>query len=144
MKHTYSDEAATFGDRLAAARLSSRMSSAQVAARLGVKQETVEQWEADQSEPRPNRMQLLAGVLNVSLLWLMTGEGDDFLSGADDEVIPEDRLLEDLRELAAQNLMLGRRLVKLERQLSLHLRKGRDGVDDGSGDAEWKSDLVDG
>lgn len=117
----YSDKNATFGDRLVAARNNSMMSSKEVAARLGVKSSTVERWEADQSEPRPNKLQLLAGVLNVSMLWLMTGEGDELgeervpASSADSEILGE------LRTLIAENLIIGRRLSKLERKLSAEL-----------------------
>ena len=71
----YSEERATFGDRLAAAREAAGLSQKNLAKRLGVKAKTVSGWENDVSEPRANRLQMLAGLLNVSLMWLLTGEG---------------------------------------------------------------------
>lgn len=71
----YSDATATFGDRVTAAREARGMTVADLAQRLGVRDTTVEDWEADQSDPRAARMNVLAGLLNVSLLWLMTGNG---------------------------------------------------------------------
>lgn len=72
----YSDEAATFGDRLAAAREALGMDQKALAGRLGVKLSTIERWENDQSEPRANKLVILAGVLNVPMPWLLTGDGD--------------------------------------------------------------------
>jgi transcriptional regulator with XRE-family HTH domain len=71
----YSEATAPFGDRLFAAREAGGRSVAELARRIGVGDKTVRGWEDDQSEPRANRMQMLAGLLNVSLRWLMTGEG---------------------------------------------------------------------
>ena len=36
----------------------------------------VEAWESDADAPRANRIQLLAGLLNVSIVWLISGEGN--------------------------------------------------------------------
>ena len=63
----YSNEAATFGDRVAAARDARQMTQKQLAKRLGVGLKTVEGWENDVSEPRANKLQTLSGVLNVSI-----------------------------------------------------------------------------
>jgi transcriptional regulator with XRE-family HTH domain len=71
----YSEATATFGDRVLAAREAAGVEQRDLALRLGVALRTVRAWEDDQSEPRANRMQMLAGVLGVSLRWLMTGEG---------------------------------------------------------------------
>lgn len=68
------DEAvATFGDRLAAAREAKGLTVAGLAEKLGVDVETVGVWENDSDVPRGNRMQMLAGLLNVSIVWLITG-----------------------------------------------------------------------
>lgn len=72
----YEDGVATFGDRLEAARAAAGLSPEDLAQRLGVRDTTIAEWEADAWEPRANRMQMLAGMLNVSLMWLMTGKGD--------------------------------------------------------------------
>lgn len=65
----------TMGGRLLRARDVTGLSIKEVAARLGVKPSTVQAWENDRSQPRANRLQMLAGVLNVSLSWLLHGLG---------------------------------------------------------------------
>lgn len=69
-------EVATFGDRLAGAREAAGLSQEDLAQRLGVRLTTLQAWEDDMAEPRGNRLQMLAGLLNVSLTWLLTAEGD--------------------------------------------------------------------
>ena len=69
--------AATMGARIAQARREQGSSPRQVAARLGVKPATLENWEQDRSEPRANKLLTLAGVLDVPVSWLL--QGDDGL-----------------------------------------------------------------
>ncbi|MFZ2102299.1 MAG: helix-turn-helix transcriptional regulator, partial [Oricola sp.] len=66
----------TLGGRLSRARDASGMTAAQFARRLGVKTSTVHAWESDRSEPRANRLSMVAGLLNVGLPWLLHGVGD--------------------------------------------------------------------
>ena len=68
----YSDDAATFGDRLAAARENAGLSQKGLAEKLGVSHKIVRAWEDDMKEPRANRLQMLSGMLNVSLTWLLS------------------------------------------------------------------------
>lgn len=70
----YGPEAATFGDRIAAARDAAQMTPEQLARRLGVKLRTLQNWENDLSEPRANKLSMISGLLNVSMIWLLTGE----------------------------------------------------------------------
>ncbi|WP_366943525.1 helix-turn-helix domain-containing protein [Cypionkella sp.] len=72
----YGENTATFGDRLEAARESCGLSQTELAQRLGVRDTTIKSWEADEWEPRGNRLQMLAGMLNVSLMWLLSGRGE--------------------------------------------------------------------
>jgi len=65
--------AETLGGRIIEARAARGLSTAQVARRLGVQTKTLNAWERDQSEPRANRLLMLAGVLNVSSFWLLSG-----------------------------------------------------------------------
>ncbi|HQU67149.1 MAG TPA: helix-turn-helix transcriptional regulator [Albidovulum sp.] len=122
--HWYSDEVATLGDRLTDARIATGMSQKELAERLGVRARTVRQWEEDAKEPRANRLQMLAGMLNVSLMWLLTGEGLGLPS-------PEDRpaqsgeaeaLMGDLREMrktvGALTEQMGRVEARLRQALS--------------------------
>ena len=63
----------TTGERIAKARGDLGLSIEDVAGRAGVRGATVESWEAGTTEPRPNKLLQLAGILEVSLMWLMTG-----------------------------------------------------------------------
>ncbi len=66
----------TLGGRISRARDALDFSTAQLARRLGVKSDTVNAWESDRSEPRANRVTMLAGVLGVSPTWLLNGVGE--------------------------------------------------------------------
>ncbi|MEL6914267.1 MAG: helix-turn-helix transcriptional regulator [Pseudomonadota bacterium] len=78
----YHDDKATLGDRITGAREAAGLSEEKLAERLGIKLRSLKDWEDDLAEPRANKVQMLAGVLNVSLRWLLTGQGDDLLPGA--------------------------------------------------------------
>ena len=71
----YGPQSATFGDRVAAAREQSGMTQKELARRIGVRASTVRKWEEDLAEPRANRLSMMAGMLNVSMMWLINGEG---------------------------------------------------------------------
>ena len=58
------------------AREASELSVTQVIKRLGVKASTYKAWEADRSEPRANKLVALAGILNVSPPYLLSGLGE--------------------------------------------------------------------
>ncbi|WP_319633652.1 helix-turn-helix domain-containing protein [Pelagibius marinus] len=68
------------------AREAAGLSVAQAARRLGVKTATWQGWENDRSEPRSNKLTMIAGTLGVSPAWLLTGLGDGPTEGIDDEV----------------------------------------------------------
>ena len=57
------------------ARETSGLSVGQVVKRLGVKATTYKAWEADRSEPRANKLVALAGILNISPPYLLSGLG---------------------------------------------------------------------
>lgn len=115
----FSAESSTFGDRMAGARERMGMSRQDLARRLGVKLTTIENWEDDLSEPRANKLQLLAGLLNVSLTWLLVAEGD----GLDTPVDPDPRhpevapILAELRQVQGELQVLTNRLTVLEKRL---------------------------
>lgn len=114
----FSNEYATFGDRLAAARDAMGQTQGELARKLGVKRSTLERWEDDRAEPRSNRLQMLAGVLNVSLVWLMTGEGEE-PSGIeqDDDHIDAEAALRELSSIRAEQRRLSERSGRLEKRL---------------------------
>ena len=123
----FSEESATFGDRLAGARDAVGLTQEEFARRLGVKLKTVEAWENDMSEPRANRLQMMAGLFNVSIRWLLTGEGVGPEEPEDVEPAQDfNDLLLDLRGVRMQHQRLGETLGKLEKRLRL-MRHRRDG-----------------
>lgn len=70
------DASDTIGGRISRAREAGGYSLAQLARRLGVKTTTLKMWETDRSEPRSNRLAMLAAFLNVSPTWLLVGKGE--------------------------------------------------------------------
>ena len=116
----YSDETATFGDRVAGAREALQLSQNELAKRLGVKVKTIRGWENDMTEPRANKLQMLAGILGVSLMWLLNGEGDG-LDAPMEEPDPMQadlhKLLAELREVRAEVDRAADRLALTEKRL---------------------------
>ena len=116
----YTTDVATLGDRLVALREQAQLSQADLARKLGVKKSTLVAWEEDRNEPRANRLQMLSGILGVSLKWLLTGEGDEVEIDADPQAAVDVALLSEIREIRAQLLSATNRLALLEKRL----RKG--------------------
>ncbi len=120
----FSEDAATFGDRLAGARDAAGLSQAALAKQLGVKLTTMEAWENDVKEPRANRLQMLSGMLGVSLVWLLTGEGE----GPEEPttLLTDDAdiatILGHMRRLRAEMAKAAQDMGRLEKQLRLMLR----------------------
>ena len=114
----YAPEIATFGDRLTAAREATGMSQDALAKRLGVKKSTMRNWEDDLSEPRANNVSMLAGLLNVSIMWLINGEGEG-VENPDDEPLPSDigDVILEIREMKADLHAKAEQLARLEKRL---------------------------
>ena len=72
----FNEDVATLGDRLESARMAKGLTVAGLAEKLGVSTKTVKNWENDGVAPRSNRLQMLAGMLNVSMVWLISGTGN--------------------------------------------------------------------
>ena len=122
----FSEEAATFGDRVAAARRASNLTQESLSRKLGIKLKTLHAWEDDISEPRANKLQMLAGVLNVSLVWLLTGMGEGVPDPDLEQVAPDIKaaeLLAELRSIRGEYRSLGDRLLRLEKRLVTSLRQ---------------------
>ena len=121
----FGPDAATFGDRVAGAREAAGMTQAQLARRLGVKKSTLSGWEQDLSEPRANKLSVMAGLLNVSIMWLLTGEGDGMTGPADDTQGAPDfsGILAELREIRAAMRANTERTARLEKKLRLLLQQ---------------------
>jgi transcriptional regulator with XRE-family HTH domain len=81
------DSANDVGSRMAEARAAAGRTQAEIANQLGVKASTVAKWEHGSASPRSNRLAALAGILGVSLSWLIVGHGDEPTSSDDlDEI----------------------------------------------------------
>ena len=111
----------TMGGRLSRARDAVGLSVAELARRLGVKAATIQAWESDRSQPRANRLAMLAGVLNVSLSWLLHGVGSS----------PADESRSELVSAVTANLKRIRRLqeetARLVSQIESDLQRTPDG-----------------
>ncbi|MCC5955694.1 MAG: helix-turn-helix domain-containing protein [Natronohydrobacter sp.] len=121
----YSGEYATFGDRLTAAREAQGLGAPELARRLGVKLKTIEAWENDTSEPRANKLQMVAGLLNVSIRWLLTGEGDGVSEPASVEEMEADAkaVLRDIQQMRQQMTSLATRMGMAEKRLRMILKE---------------------
>lgn len=115
----YSEDRATFGDRVTGARDAMGWSQKELAKRLGVKLKTVTGWEDDLSEPRANKLQMLAGILNVSLVWLLTGDGEGMNEPQENTQLPADvkGLLTEMRQLRGKMKENIDQLGRLEKRL---------------------------
>ena len=91
----------TFGGRIIRARETAKLSTAQLARRIGVLTETMQAWESDRLMPRTNQIMRLSGLLNVSPTWLLMERGES----------PSDEM--DESEIASLQRTLGRLLGNL-------------------------------
>ena len=92
------------------------MTTAALARRVGVRQKTIEQWESDRSEPSVERLSLLAGILNVNLVWLLHGVGD----APADEIGPDPlaAITVQLERLKRMHEDTGRIIDRIQRELT--------------------------
>ena len=115
----YGPDAATFGDRVAAAREQAGLSQDALAKHLGVRLNTLKDWEEDLSEPRANRLSMLAGLLSVSMMWLINGEGEGIDAPTDDAqgATEMSELLVEMRALRSDMLKKAEQVGRLEKQM---------------------------
>ena len=114
----------TLGGRIWRARDALGLSLADLAAHLGLPEETVSDWERDHAEPRTNALFRLAGVLSVAPSWLIAGIGES----------PEDTheardlhpLIQQLREVRKLHEQTGHAIAALEAEISAVLGKSGD------------------
>lgn len=113
----------TLGGRLSRARDAVGMTTAQLARRLGVQTATLQAWETDRSQPRANRLSMLAGVLNVSLSWLLYGVGTAPVEedARDDTVRAITAQLAELKRLHAQSAAV---ISQIEDELRIFAHEG--------------------
>jgi transcriptional regulator with XRE-family HTH domain len=112
----------TMGGRMQRARDASGLSVTEVAGRLGVKQSTVQAWENDRSQPRANKLQMVAGLLNISLAWLMDGLGRGPAEASDDLIESIETRLSRMRQLQGEFATIAEGLESDFRRLAAESR----------------------
>lgn len=124
----YGPETATFGDRVAAAREMADMTQSELARRLGVRVATLRSWENDLSEPRANRLSIMAGLLNVSMMWLMNGQGEGLDAPLEEQTLPASAhdILNELRDLRTDMIARVEQMGRLEKKLRTALKEDAD------------------
>jgi transcriptional regulator with XRE-family HTH domain len=112
-------DADTVGGRIQRGRESLGITTSELAARLGVKPETMRGWERDRAEPRANRLITLAGILGVSPAWLIGGYGE-VPEGID---LDENGMAGRLDNLRARRDVLDREIARLEAAMARTARE---------------------
>ena len=122
----YAADVATLGDRIAAAREEAGMTAKQLAKRLGVKTSTLEDWEEDRADPRANRLTTMAGMLGVSVVWLLTGEGAGVRPPGQTAPAPGmAKVLADLSAMKSDAEALAIRIAQVEKALQATMAEER-------------------
>lgn len=122
----YSEVHATFGDRLCAAREGAGLTQNMLASKMGVRVKTIQAWESDSVEPRANKLQMVSALLNVSMVWLMSGLGTgieppgDAINSSDSENL---EMLQELKNIRSVCEGLLTQLVTLEKKLLKKIEK---------------------
>ncbi len=98
----------TIANRIADARTGSGMTIEEAAEFLGVKVATLSKWENGKTTPRANKLPKIAGIYNVSLIWLIEGRED---------LDPLENTPNDLDEIESSI----NRLAELQNQLAIEL-----------------------
>jgi transcriptional regulator with XRE-family HTH domain len=105
------------------------MTQPELARRLGVRVATLRSWEDDLSEPRANRLSMMAGLLNVSMMWLINGQGEGLDAPLEEAALPTSasEVLNELRELRTDLLARVEQMGRLEKKLRTALKEEADG-----------------
>ncbi len=114
----YGDSVSTLGERISVAREHAGLSEDQLAAQLAVQRQTIDHWEGDGSEPRANKLAMLAGILGVSPAWLLTGAGEGIPApSATPETIDDSslrlRLASELRDAVKAHTHVQQRITRI-------------------------------
>ena len=106
----------TMGARIEQARNAKGLNVTQLSRRIGVKPTTLKNWEADRSEPRANKMVMVAGVLGVSVQWLL--EGGDELPEFEEQLPGSAKIAKKLELALSLQQRLSQILYELEADVS--------------------------
>ncbi len=108
------------GPRIRVAREHAGLSLSETARKLGVNESTLSAWESGEEEPRASRLQMLAGLLNVSLPWFLEGREDGHMASRGH---PEDEALRaQLAEIRARLDEIQRLVSEAEDRLASRAR----------------------
>ncbi len=111
----------TLGGRIWRARDALGYSLEDLAARLGLPEETVDGWERDHTEPETKALFLLAGVLSVSPSWLIAGIGAPPPEpAAGEDFYPLQSQLREIRQLHERT---GKAIAALESEIAKLIEK---------------------
>ncbi len=86
------------GERIIHARKAKGIGQEELAELIGVKKSTLVKWETDRSSPRINRINQMAGILGVSVVWLLAG--DESMPDVDPPSLNETMMLENKLDAA--------------------------------------------
>jgi transcriptional regulator with XRE-family HTH domain len=108
------------GPRIRVARENAGLAPAEAARMLGITEATLEAWETGEEEPRANRLQMLAGLLNVSLPWFLEGREDEYMAArkeGDDPALGAElaEIRRRLEEIQALVVNVEKRLARRDR-----------------------------
>ena len=121
----YNDNLATLGDRLFAARENSGLTQNELAKKIGIKTKTLISWENDTLEPNANKIQIISGFLNVSIIWLLSGLGSG-VNVEENDLQPQfskniKDIVFEIQSIRLEQHKLFNRLSKLEKLLKNYL-----------------------
>ena len=121
----YNDNLATLGDRLFAARENSGLTQNELAKKIGIKTKTLISWENDTLEPNANKIQIISGFLNVSIIWLLSGLGSG-VNVEENDLQPQfskniKDIVFEIQSIKLEQHKLFNRLSKLEKLLKNYL-----------------------
>ena len=116
----------TLGGKLQTARSEQGLSMAQLSRRIGVNSDTLANWEKDRSEPRANQLMRLAGILNVSPVWLLAADESPF----NDNASAETQETSSLSQKIERSISLQAQTVELSYDLQSETRRVQSIIDD--------------
>lgn len=105
----------TIGGRISRARDAAGLSVKEVAWQLGVKLATINAWESDRSLPGAHRLNRLAGMLSVSISWLLHGIGTAPTETSADQTV--DNVTSQLERLKLLHAETGQLIGRIQKDL---------------------------
>ena len=106
------DDFDTLGGRLYRARDAINATPEEISAVIGVEMDTLRAWESDRSEPRSNKLTMLAAALGTSPSWLLFGRGAGPLP--ESVAAHGDAAEQDLKKLKSQQKLINAAIENME------------------------------